>query len=70
MNLMIMSTSHSLLHPKFHLVNEHTTQWGVTFDFYSMERHLKSWNSESKFPHPGRRIVCQLIKYLQKLFAI
>ena len=53
------------------LVDKHTTQWGVTVDFFSMKSHLKSWISEGKFPHdPGGRKVCQLIKYLQKLFAI
>ena len=71
-----MSTDHSLLHPKFHqlitiLVNKHTTQWGVAFDFFSMKRHLKSWNPEGKFPHdPSGRIFCQLIKYLEKLYMI
>ena len=53
------------------LVNKHTTQWGVINDFFPMKRHLKSWNPEDKFPHdPGGRIICQLIKYLKKLFAI
>ena len=53
------------------LVNEHTTHWGVIFDFFPIKRHLKCWNSEGRFPNdPGRRIVYQLIKYLQKLFAI
>ena len=48
------------------LVNKHTTTWGVNFDFFSMKRHMKSWNSEGKFPHdPGGRIICQIIKYLQ-----
>ena len=56
MHLMIISTNYSLLHPKFHqthnlLVNKHTTLWGVTFDFFPMKRHLKSWNPEHKFPH-------------------
>ena len=38
------------------LVNKHTTQWGVTFDFFSKERHLKIWNPQGKFPHdPGGR---------------
>ena len=31
-----ISSTHTLL------VNEHTTQWGVAFDFFSMKRHLKS----------------------------
>ena len=35
------------------------------------KRHLKSWASESRFPHDqGGSIICQLIKYLQKFFAI
>ena len=58
-----ISSTHNLL------VNEHTTQWG--FAFFPMKRHLRSWNSEGRFPHdPGGRIICQLIKYLQNLFAI
>ena len=60
-----ISSTHNLL------VNKHTTQWGVAFDFFPMKRHLKSWNPEGKFPHdPGGRKMCQLKKYLEKLFAI
>ena len=60
-----ISSTHNLL------VNKHTTQWGVTFDFFSMKRHLKGWNPEGKLPHdPGGRIIYQLMKYLQKIFAI
>ena len=60
-----ISATHNLL------VNKHTTLWGGTVDFFPMKRHLKSWNSEGRFPHdPGGRIICQLIKYLQKFFAI
>ena len=60
-----ISSSHNLL------VNKHTAQWGVAFDFFPMKRHLKSWNPEGKFPHvPGGRKICQLKKYLEKLFAI
>ena len=60
-----ISSTHNLL------VNDHTTQWGVIFDIYSMKRHTKSWNPEGKFPHdPGGRILCQLMKYLQKQFGI
>ena len=56
-----ISSTHNLL------VDKHTTQWGATVDFFSMKRHLKSWNSEGKFPHdPGGRIICQLIKYLPR----
>ena len=59
-----ISSTHNLL------VDKHTTQWGVTLNFFPMKRHLKSWNPKCKFPHdPGGRIVCQLIKYLQKFFA-
>ena len=54
-----------------YLVNKHTILWGGTVDFFPMKRHLKRWISESRFPHhPGGRIICQLIKYLQKFFAI
>ena len=60
-----ISSTHNLL------VNKHTTLWGGTVNFFPMKRHLKSWDSESRFPHdPGGRIFCQLIKYLQKFFAI
>ena len=60
-----ISSTHNLL------VNNHTTLWGGTVDFFPMKRHLKSWDSEDKFPHdPGGRIICHLIKYLQKFFAI
>ena len=60
-----ISSTHNLL------VNKHTTQWGVTFDFFSMKRHQKSWNPGGKFPHdPGGRIICQFKKYLENLFAI
>ena len=53
------------------LVNKHTTLWGGTVDFFPMKRHLKSWNSEGRFSHdPGGRKFCQLIKYLQNVFAI
>ena len=53
------------------LVNKHTTLWGGTVDFFPMKRHLKSWDSEGRFPHdPGGSIICQLIKYLQKFFTI
>ena len=60
-----ISSTHNLL------VNKHTTLWGGTVDFFPMKRHLKSWNSEGRFPHdPGGRIICRLIKYLQQFFAI
>ena len=60
-----ISSTHDLL------VNQHTTQSGVTFDFFPMERHLKIWNPEDKFLHdPGGRTICQCIKYLKKLFTI
>ena len=53
------------------LLNKHTTLWGGTVDFFPMKRHLKSWNSEGRFPHdPGGRIICQLSKYLKKSFII
>ena len=53
------------------LVNKHTTLWGETVDFFPMKRHLKSWDSEGRFPHdPGGRIIFQLIKYLKRFFAI
>ena len=59
------SSTHNLL------VNKHTTLWGGTVDSFPIKRHLKSWDSESRFPHdPGGHIFCQLIKYLQKFFAI
>ena len=59
-----ISSTHDLL------VNEHTTQWGVIFDFFPMNRHLKNWNPEDKFPlDPGGRIICQYIKYMKMLFA-
>ena len=67
--LLSMTPQISLIHNL--LVNKHTTLWGVTFDFFPMKRHLKSWNPEGKFPQdPSGRIICQLIKYPQKLFAI
>ena len=60
-----ISSTHNLL------IDKHITQMGVTVDFFPIKRHLKSWNSECKFPHdPGGRVICQLIKYLQKFFAI
>ena len=60
-----ISSTHNLL------VNKHTTVWGGTVDFFPMKRHLISGNIEDKFPHdPGGSIICQLIKYLQKFFAI
>ena len=60
-----ISSTHNLL------ANKHTILWGGTVDFFPMKRHLKSWDSESKFPHdPGGSIICQLMKYLQKFFAI
>ena len=60
-----ISLTHNLL------VNKHTTLWGGTVDFFPMKRHLKSCDSESRFPHnPGGSIICQLIRYLQKFFAI
>ena len=60
-----ISSTHNLL------VNKHTTLWGGTVDFFPMKRHLKSWDSEGRFPHdPGGSIICELIKYLQKFFAI
>ena len=60
-----ISSTHNLL------VNKHTTIWGGTIDFFPMKTHLKSWDSEGRFPHdPGGRIICQVIKYLQKFFAI
>ena len=60
-----ISSTHKLL------VNKHTTVWGGTVDFFPMKRHLISWDSESRFPHdPGGSIIYQLIKYLQKFFAI
>ena len=60
-----ISSTHNLL------VNKHTTLQGGTVNFFPMKRHLKSWDSGSRFPHdPGGSIFCQLIKYLQKFFAI
>ena len=60
-----ISSTHNLL------MNKHTTLWGGTVNFFPMKRHLKSWDSESRFLHdPGGRIICQLIKYLKKFFAI
>ena len=60
-----ISSTHRLVGDK------HTTQWRVTVDFFPINRHLKRWNSGDRFPHdPGGRIICQLIKYLQKFFAI
>ena len=48
------------------LVNKHTTLWGGTINFFPIKRHLKSWDSEGRFPHdPGGTIICQLIKYLK-----
>ena len=53
------------------LVNKHNTLWGGTVNFFPMKRHLKSWDSQSRFPHDlGGSIFCQLIKYLQKCFTI
>ena len=44
---------------------------GVNFDFFPMKSHLESWDLEGKFPRdPGGRISCQLMKYVQKMFAI
>ena len=44
---------------------------GGTVNFFPMKTHLTSWDSESRFPHdPGGSIICQLIKYQQKFFAI
>ena len=44
--------------------------WGKIV-FFPIERHLKIWNSEGKFPdNPGGSKICQLIKYLKKLFEI
>ena len=60
-----ISSTHNLL------VNKHTIVWGGTVDFFPMKRHLKSCYSEGRFPHdPGGRIICQLIKYLKRFFAI
>ena len=60
-----ISSTHNLL------VNKHTTLWGGTVHFFLKKRHLKCWNSESRFPHdPCGSIICQLIKYLQKFFAV
>ena len=60
-----ISSTHNIL------VNKHTTLRGGTVDFIPMKRHLKSWDSEDRFPHdPGGSIICQLIKYLKKFFAI
>ena len=60
-----ISSTHNLL------VNKHTILWGGTVDYFPMKRHLKSWDSESRFPHdPRGRIICQLIKYLKRFFTI
>ena len=60
-----ISSTHNLL------VNKHTTLWEGTVDFFPMRRHLKSRDSQGRFPHdPGGRIICQLIKYLKRFFAI
>ena len=60
-----ISSTHNLL------VNKHTTLWGGTVDFFPMKRHLKSWDSESRFRYdPGGNIICQLTKYLRRSFAI
>ena len=67
----LLSITPQISSPHNLLVNKLTTLWGVTVDFFPMKRHLNSWNSEGRFPHDlGGRIVCQLIKYLQKFFAI
>ena len=53
------------------LVNKHNALWGGIVDFFPMKRHLISWNPEDKFPHdPDGSVICQLIKYLKKFFAI
>ena len=60
-----ISSTHNLL------LDKHTTQWGVAFDFFPMKRHLKTMNPESKILRdPGGRIICRLRKHLKKLFAI
>ena len=60
-----ISSTHNLL------VNIHTILWGGKVDFFPMKRHLKIWNPEDKCPHDsGGSIICHLIKYLQKFFAI
>ena len=60
-----ISSTHNLLR------NKHTTLWGGTVDFFPMKRHLKSWDSEDRFPHdPGECIICQHKKYLKRFFAI
>ena len=60
-----ISSTHNIL------VNTHNALWGGTVDFFPMKRHLISWDSDHRFPHdPGGHIFCQLIKYLQKFFAI
>ena len=60
-----ISSTHNIL------VNKHTTLWGGTVDFFPMKRHVKIWNPKDRLPHdPGGSIICQLIKYLQKFFAI
>ena len=52
-------------------MNKHTTISGATVDFIPMKRHVKILNPEDKFPHdPGGSIICQLIKYVQKFFAV
>ena len=67
--LLLITTQSSSAHNL--LVNKHTALWGVTVDLFPIKRHLKSWNSEGRFPHDqGGRIISQLIKYLQKFFAI
>ena len=42
----------------------------LVIDFFPMKRHLKSWDSEGRFPLDRGRVICQLIRYLQKFFAI
>ena len=70
LNKLISTTPKSVSNHNL-VVHKHKTQWGVTVDFFPMERHLKILNPEDKFPHdPGGRIICQLIKYLKKLFEI
>ena len=59
-----ISSTHNLL------VNRHTILWGGTVDFFPMKRHLKTWDSEGRFPHdPGGSIICQQIKYLQNVLC-
>ena len=67
----LLSITHQISSTHNLLMNKHITLWGGTVNFFPIKRLMKSWDSESRFPHdPGGSIFCQLIKYLKKYFAI